>query len=109
MNLSGAENKELWAGGARVMGDLVRHTMSTATWITRVNVPWLKSKLPPLPPVTPTMIQRGLNWRCSVTITPLKPGDMVAVLGWARNRPIWLVNFQRWTKHENETQLTMDS
>ena len=106
MNLTAAENEELWACRVRVMGDLVRHTMPSARWLTMASLPWLKPKLPSLPPVVATMIQRGLCWLCSVTLTPLKPGEMVEVLGWVRNGPIWLVNIQRWTKHDKDYYLS---
>ena len=88
MQLTGAEAKDVLARGVRVMSDLVRHTVSSAIWKILENLLWLRPKLPPSPPAIATIIQRGLSWRCSVTVAPLKPDDMVEVLGWVRNGPI---------------------
>ena len=90
----------LWERGVRVMGDLVGHTQSAATWCIPTSMPWLKPKLLLTPPPVSSMIQRGLCWRCSVKISPLSPLEFAEIFGWVRNGPILLVNVQRSTKQD---------
>ena len=57
LQLIGPESKASCIRVARVMGDLVRHTMAAATWQIPPAMPWLNLKLLLTSPVVASMIQ----------------------------------------------------
>ena len=91
LQLTTSESKALLSRGVQVMRDLVKHAMAAANWYVPQAFPWLKAKLLRPPPAEAATIQRGLSWRCTVTLAE--------IFGWVRNGPIWLINVQRWTRH----------